>query len=38
MNIFKRVRRLWSELGTMEVVKEDGTRERRPVVVRSSRV
>ncbi len=38
MNIFKRVRRLWSELGTREVVHEDGTRERRPVVVRSSRV
>ena len=38
MNIFKRARRLWSELGTREVVRENGTRERRPVVVRSSRV
>ena len=38
MNIFKRARRLWSELGTREVVRENGTRERRPVIVRSSRV
>jgi hypothetical protein len=38
MNILKRARRLWSELGTKEIVREDGTRERRPVVVRSSRV
>ena len=38
MSIFKRARRLWSELGTREVVHEDGTRERRPVVVRRSRV
>jgi hypothetical protein len=38
MNFFKRARRLWSELGTREVGREDGTRERRPGVVRSSRV
>ena len=38
MNIFKRARRFWSEMGTREVVNEDGTRERRPVIVRSSRV
>jgi hypothetical protein len=38
MNILKRAMRRWAELGTREVVHEDGTRERRPVVVRSSRV
>jgi hypothetical protein len=38
MNILKRAVRRWAELGTSEVVHEDGTRERRPVVVRSSRV
>jgi hypothetical protein len=38
MNILKRARRLWSGLGTREVVYEDGTRERRQVIVRSSRV
>ena len=36
MNILKRARRLWSELGTREVVHEDGTSERRPMVRRSS--
>ena len=38
MDILKRAARLWTELGTKEVVHEDGTRERRPVVIRSSRV
>jgi hypothetical protein len=38
MNILKRAARRWAEIGTREVVREDGTRERRPVVVRSSRV
>jgi hypothetical protein len=38
MNILKRAMRRWAELGTREVVHEDGTSERRPVVVRSSRV
>jgi hypothetical protein len=38
MNIWKRAARRWAELGTREVVREDGTRERRPVVIRSSRV
>ena len=38
MNILKRARRLWAELGTREVVHEDGTRERRTVIIRSSRV
>jgi hypothetical protein len=38
MNIFKRARRRWAELGTREVVHEDGTSERRPVIIRSSRV
>ncbi len=38
MNILKRAVRLWTELGTREVFHEDGTSERRPVVIRSSRV
>jgi hypothetical protein len=38
MNILKRAVRRWAELGTREVVHEDGTSERRPVIVRSSRV
>ena len=38
MNVLKRALRRWAELGTREVVHEDGTRERRPVVIRSSRV
>ena len=38
MNILKRAVRLWAELGTREVFREDGTSERRPVVVRGSRV
>jgi hypothetical protein len=38
MNVLKRAVRRWAELGTREVLLEDGTRERRPVVVRSSRV
>jgi hypothetical protein len=38
MNILKRAVRRWTELGTREVVHEDGTRERQPVVIRSSRV
>ena len=36
MNILKRVRRLWADLGTREVLHKDGTRERRPVIIRSS--
>jgi hypothetical protein len=38
MNILKRAVRLWAELGTREVAHEDGTRERRPVIIRSSRI
>ncbi len=38
MNVLKRAMRLWTVLGTREVFHEDGTRERRPVVIRSSRV
>ena len=38
MNILKRAVRRWAELGTKEVVHEDGTSERRPVIIRSSRV
>jgi hypothetical protein len=38
MNIFKRARRRWAEMGTKEVLREDGTRERRSVIIRSSRV
>jgi hypothetical protein len=38
MNILKRAMRRWTELGTREVVHEDGTRERRQVIIRSSRV
>ena len=38
MNVLKHAIRRWAKLGTREVVHEDGTRERRPVIVRSSRV
>jgi hypothetical protein len=38
MSILKRAMRRWAELGTREIVREDGTRERRPVIIRSSRV
>ncbi len=38
MNILKRAVRRWAELGTREVVHEDGTSERRQVVIRSSRI
>jgi hypothetical protein len=38
MNILKRAVRRWTELGTRKVVHGDGTSERRPVVIRSSRV
>ena len=38
MSILKRAMRRWAELGTREVLHEDGTRERRPVILRSSRV
>jgi len=38
MNILKRAVRLWTVLTTEEVFHEDGTSERRPVVIRSSRV
>ena len=38
MNILKRAVRLWAELGTREVFREDGTSERRPMVRRSSRI
>ena len=38
MIILMRALRRWAELGTREVVYEDGTRERRPVIIRSSRV
>ncbi len=38
MNILKRVRRLWTELTTEEVLHEDGTSERRSMVLRSSRL
>ena len=39
MNVLKRAMRRWAELGTREVVvHKDGTRERRPVIIRSSRV
>jgi hypothetical protein len=38
MNILKRAVRRWAELGTREVLREDGTRERRRVIIRSSRV
>ena len=38
MNILKRTVRWWAELGTREVTHQDGTRERRPVIIRSSRV
>jgi hypothetical protein len=35
MNILKRALRRWAELGTREVIHEDGTRERRPVIIRT---
>ncbi len=38
MNILKRAVRRWAEVGTREVLHEDGTSERRPVIIRSSRV
>jgi hypothetical protein len=38
MNILKRAVRRWAEVGTREVFHEDGTSERRPVIIRSSRV
>jgi hypothetical protein len=38
MDSLKRAVRRWAELGTREVVRENGTSERRPVVIRSSRV
>jgi hypothetical protein len=38
MNVLKRAVRRWAELGTREVVHEDGASERRPVAIRSSRV
>ena len=38
MNSLKRAVRRWAEQGTGEVVHEDAKRERRPVIIRSSRV
>lgn len=38
MNTWKRLKRLWALFGTEEVVKEDGTRTRRSILRRSSRV
>jgi hypothetical protein len=38
MTILKRAMRMWTELGTKEVLHEDGTSERRAVVLRSSRI
>ena len=38
MNVLKRAVRRWAELGTREIIHEEGTRERRPVIIRSSRV
>ena len=38
MNAWKRLRRLWTLFGTVEVVNEDGTTTRRSMVRRSSRV
>jgi hypothetical protein len=38
MNTLKSAVHRWAELGTREVLHEDGTRERRPVIIRSSRV
>ena len=38
MNILKRAVRMWAELGTREVAHEDGTRERRPVIIKSSHI
>ena len=38
MAIWKLARRLWTELTTEEVFREDGTSERRTMVRRSSRI
>jgi hypothetical protein len=38
MNIWKRLKRLWTLFGTEEVVNADGTTTRRSIVRRSSRV
>lgn len=38
MNILKRALRRWAELRTREVIHDDGTRERRPVIISTSRV
>ena len=38
MNILKCALRRWAELRTGEVMDEDGTRERRPVIISTSRV
>ena len=38
MFILKRARLLWTLLTTEEVFREDGTRERRAIVRRSSRI
>ena len=38
MSILKRAKRLWTVLTTEEVIREDGTSERRGMVRRSSRV
>ena len=38
MTIMKRAMRLWTALTTEEVIREDGTSERRTMVRRSSRV
>ena len=38
MNTWKRLKRLWALFGTEEVLNEDGTRIRRSIVRRSSRV
>ncbi len=38
MNILKRALHRGAERRTREVIHEDGTRERRPVIIRTSRV
>jgi len=38
MIILKRAMHVWTELGTKEVLHEEGTSERRAVVLRSSRI
>ena len=38
MTILKRAKRLWTLLTTEEVVREDGSSERRAIVRRSSRI